>query len=491
MHLLINVGNRYDVMWSSFTVITRDDRMDSHGIDVAMVMIITGIISGLWISIHWPDWNYKWVNQINYRSEELLLSHLSYYFKISSPVDIVRQRQENMLVVLNDLFKTSITDAEQALFNSIFRRPKESRSSDAITIQDIKNIVLFLLKSERLNPKFIDFFHTETVDTFLNDLITYFEYFLKLLEFVVVRRDEMHGPERKARNSDSDRVEQMLSEYMAQYRILLGRSYSKILLGEGDVATFHHMANKMHKSYSEQDRHLTELFFACCKQIVWIAMHRRAFDEIDYEFDRLFRSADFQLNKNRTKICKSLTRFEERLLYGQLQENVPVFQRKSPLVLQLTRIQSSQFKYLMVGDNKYEGNDSRMHKLEYENVMADAQLYMADVQHGILGHPKALYDTLLNLDWTAVRKQQYTKDYDPYRLIGQPFLMIPDWNGFSAVHEEKPAVLKFISNKFDVALAKRQRCIWKQKAKYMSKIDKYGLPRDVYSEVEKIINESA
>lgn len=55
-----------------------------------------------------------------------------------------------------------------------------------------------------------------------------------------------------------------------------------------------------------------------------------------------------------------------------------------------------------------------------------AQLYLVDVQHGILGHPKYLYDTMLNINWIAVRKEKYTKYYDPYRLVRQPYLQLPD-----------------------------------------------------------------
>lgn len=55
-----------------------------------------------------------------------------------------------------------------------------------------------------------------------------------------------------------------------------------------------------------------------------------------------------------------------------------------------------------------------------------AQLSLVNVQHGILGHPKHLYDTMLNINWTAVRKEKYSKLYDPYRIVTQPNLQTPD-----------------------------------------------------------------
>lgn len=387
----------------------------------------------------------------------------------------------------DEIFKRSITPAEELLFETQFRRGSCSRDGDVVTIQDIKDVVLFLAKPKRLTATFIDFFHTETVDTFLNDLVIYFEYYLQLLEFMVIRRDEMRGPEWKLRSTDSDCVEYMLSEYMTQYRILLGRSYSRIILGQGDVRTFHHMANGMHQSYSGKDQLFTELFFACCKQFVWIAHHRRVQNEIDYEFDRLFRSEYFQLDRNGTKFCRSLAAHERRLLYGRADVKMQVFRQQSPLILELMRMRTQHLEVLWLADHKYEGHDLRMQQLEYEYTLPDAQLFLANVQHGILGHPIRLYSKMLELDWMAVRREKFSLDYDPYRLIRQAFLQIPDWQEFTRKYKYVAPVYRFISRKFDGNVAKRQRRVWKAKEKLMKRVGNVTSSNDIYKEVCNVI----
>lgn len=72
-----------------------------------------------------------------------------------------------------------------------------------------------------------------------------------------------------------------------------------------------------------------------------------------------------------------------------------------------------------------------MFQLELEYVTAEGQLSFIDCHHGILGNPKHLYNTLLVIDWQAVRKEGFTKSYDPYKLIRHPILDIPDWKNFN------------------------------------------------------------
>lgn len=55
-----------------------------------------------------------------------------------------------------------------------------------------------------------------------------------------------------------------------------------------------------------------------------------------------------------------------------------------------------------------------------EYVTPDAQLSLVHCHHGILGHPKKLYNTMLILDWNAVRKEDFSNNYDPYQLLIEP-----------------------------------------------------------------------
>lgn len=177
-------------------------------------------------------------------------------------------------------FKKCMNQAEEILFVEKFWRKPSSKDSDVIIMQDIKNLVLFLAVGDGMDGRFVEFFHAPIVDEFLNDLIIYFEYYFKFLEFLLVQRKRGDSTESKLRDKASMAMEVALSEYMDQYRIILAREYCQILLGADGARRFHHMANALKLSYKDLDLNLMETFASFCVQIAWIGMHRKNFDAI-------------------------------------------------------------------------------------------------------------------------------------------------------------------------------------------------------------------
>lgn len=180
-------------------------------------------------------------------------------------------------------FKDYMDEVEEDLFLEQFVRPEYSKDSDVITIQDIKDVALFTAPRNSYSCNLIKFIHSPTVDEFFNDLIIYFEHFIKLVEFLIIRRDEV---ETKILDMRSVRLEQMLAEYLVQHRLLLAREYAKIVLGYKETATFHHLANKSKQSKTEKDSIFYETFICFCTRIVWIAMHRKSYSVIG-EWEKL------------------------------------------------------------------------------------------------------------------------------------------------------------------------------------------------------------
>lgn len=174
-------------------------------------------------------------------------------------------------------FKDYMDEIEENLFRQRFRRRETSADSDVITIQDIKDVALFTAPVGSVPAICVEFLHTETFDTFINDLIIYFEYFLKLVEFLMIRRDELKS---KMRNAQSLRIERMLAAYLVQYRLILAREYSRIIMGTGDVSRFHHLANKSKQSNTLKDSLFSETVLSLCMRILWIAMHRKSYKVI-------------------------------------------------------------------------------------------------------------------------------------------------------------------------------------------------------------------
>lgn len=177
-------------------------------------------------------------------------------------------------------FKTCMNQAEEILFVEKFWRKASSKDSDVIIVQDIKNLVLFLAIGKNVDGRFMTLFHAPVVDEFLNNLIIYFEFYLKFLEYLLMQRKRGDSTESKLRNKQTMATELALSEYLDQYRIIVAREYCQILLGADGAKKFHHMANPLRLSYMEMDKILMETFTSFCVQIAWIAMYRRNFDAI-------------------------------------------------------------------------------------------------------------------------------------------------------------------------------------------------------------------
>lgn len=125
-------------------------------------------------------------------------------------------------------FNDNWTQKDEIIFRKKFQRTAMSKDSDVITIQDIKNVVLFSASNEKNVSKIVDFFYTTVVDEFLNALIIYFEYFLRTVKFLLKRRIESKGDRGRICDMNSVRAEQIVSTNLAQYRLLLAREYAKV-----------------------------------------------------------------------------------------------------------------------------------------------------------------------------------------------------------------------------------------------------------------------
>lgn len=123
-------------------------------------------------------------------------------------------------------FKAHVDVAEEKIFREVFLRPNSFYDGDVVTLQDIKNLVLFTLKSTT-TQKFIDFLHTEAFDKFLHAIIFYADLFLMVLELLLIRRDkELDG---FVRDTFSVKVEKFLSKQLSDRRLLIARDYSKVI----------------------------------------------------------------------------------------------------------------------------------------------------------------------------------------------------------------------------------------------------------------------
>lgn len=83
-----------------------------------------------------------------------------------------------------------------------------------------------------------------------------------------------------------------------------------------------------------------------------------------------------------------------------------------------------QFFHFICSSNRY------LFHLELQFVTAECHLRLIGERRGILGHPKSLYDTMLNLNENSVLKTNFDEGYDPHGLIRKVFIKIHTSNEF-------------------------------------------------------------
>lgn len=123
-------------------------------------------------------------------------------------------------------FKRNLNRVEQKVFQQYFER--RGSYGDVITLQDIRNLTLFTLKS-KISKEFLKFVFSESFNDFLHATVFYIDYFLMVLELVLIRRDE-EIKERKIRDSNSITIEASISRRLSHRRLLLSREFSKVSL---------------------------------------------------------------------------------------------------------------------------------------------------------------------------------------------------------------------------------------------------------------------
>ncbi|KAH8354481.1 hypothetical protein KR084_012044, partial [Drosophila pseudotakahashii] len=315
-------------------------------------------------------------------------------------------------------FLRTMDQEEELIFRQEYVRAK-SNNSDTVVMRDIRDLVLYLMPREFLTYMFVEFMHEPPVHSVLHALVIYFEYYLRLVEFVLVRRDELAGQVQSEQTIDMKRT---FSVNLSQYRMMVARNYCEIIKGKGLMAKYYHMKEISNISATIRDKYFHEQFLAVAIQIVWICMHRRAYYIIEMEMNRLFRSEHFV--SAHPEYLK-FTEAERSLLYGRNSKNLNYRVQISPLVQELEYVAPEDLPILWIGRRKYRGTDARIAQLEMEYIVPGSQLHLIDVSHGILGHPKKLYNTLLNLDWPAVRFSNFSEQFDPYHIIRRPHLVIP------------------------------------------------------------------
>lgn len=159
---------------------------------------------------------------------------------------------------------------------------------DVIILQDIKDLVLFLLATP-VSVQFINFFHLPIVDRFLRALIIYFQRYTEIWEDLM---QERAATMKKAPNPLARGHRSRYAEEMRILRCILGREYADLILGCQSGSQYHHMmggkkrsSSMITQSQGEKDLRIFEALISVAHRVVWIALQRKYYTLIGKTFE--------------------------------------------------------------------------------------------------------------------------------------------------------------------------------------------------------------
>ncbi|KAF3427651.1 hypothetical protein E2986_08396 [Frieseomelitta varia] len=298
-------------------------------------------------------------------------------------------------LILN--FHETLSQRDKLRFRKYYLRKVSPNEPDVIILQDIKDLVMFLLISP-ISPQFVNFFHLPVVDRFLRAAILYFQYYIITWEELMKERA---ATMKKAPNPLAQGYRFRYAEEMQNLRCVLGREYADLIVGCQDIIQYHHMtsgkkgAPSLTQSQGEKDLRIYEVLICMTHRIVWIALERKYFSLIEIELHRLFRTETYNIaeKRNISPTIQDMLPDDIQVLQGHKIQEKKKLLRNSPLIQELI-YSDSDYRLLSLGieDNS---NDKRILYLKHALVVEEDKLHELGIKVGILGENRTNYDILL------------------------------------------------------------------------------------------------
>ncbi|PZC82028.1 hypothetical protein B5X24_HaOG211584 [Helicoverpa armigera] len=294
-------------------------------------------------------------------------------------------------------FRDDIDLIEQLRYKRRYQRKPTPGQEDLVTLQDIKDIALYTAPVTLLSPMLIDLLHLPTTERFLRALIFCCAYYLQISDEMTTRISEL---ETKVRTHDCEILENKYRENLSDLRLLVAKEYCIMLIGGGDMRRFHHMGpNKKRTSLSDKDARLFETFVRMAVQIVYLALGRRNFRQIELECHRILKSEIFNTVEHtlKTGYLSQMMPEEHKVLLGTCVHHDKKLNTRSPLMNEVFCHRPIDFRLMGLGVVKYEDlkEASRLHYLYLIVAGPEEQLKRANMSVGLIGMPRCLFDTML------------------------------------------------------------------------------------------------
>lgn len=348
--------------------------------------------------------------------------------KIDEELPTVQKRQKH-IVPSSIRFKEEVEPMDKVRFRRFFQRRIGPNEPEIITLQDVKDVALFLAFPKDLTVEFVTYFHLPEVDRFLKALIIYFHYFLQVTDTMQARKEEAR---RKLRQPIVTILENIVRDNLSDLRAMVGREYSVIIMGIGKSKKFHHLSTSTN-SLSEKDRRLMEALFCMSVRVVWVALQRRHLQLIELELNRLVRTDMFNAFAHKSRNVKLINRspHEIKVLLGLSNIKESKLKQRSGLIKELL-ITEHDYRMIGSGFKNFEPKSERTVYFERLFAAPYETLLEHGVTIGLIGIPREEYDSIMkprertsqNFDKAIIEPINFTFPPDvpvPYNEIPNAF----------------------------------------------------------------------
>ncbi|XP_003426916.2 protein phosphatase 1 regulatory subunit 36-like [Nasonia vitripennis] len=290
-------------------------------------------------------------------------------------------------------FKETLNFSEQTKFRKYYLRPQSS--PDVILLQDVKDLVLYLLSSPS-SLELIGFLHLPIVDRFLRALILYLQHYLTTWSELGAKRA---ATAKRASNPLAGGTRVQRAEEMRALRCLLAREYTDLLMGcQSDARRYHHAGGgvaSFAQSNPEKDLRIYEGLIQFAHRVAWIALERKQKELIEVEMHRLFRSESFNTAKRKCgESCWEVPEDERWILYGPRMPARRKIRSNSPLPHEILYT-DCDYRILSVAFTNDESRDPQITYLQNALLAREEDLPRLGIKVGILGFPRTDFDILL------------------------------------------------------------------------------------------------
>ncbi|XP_011348024.1 uncharacterized protein LOC105285481 isoform X3 [Ooceraea biroi] len=324
-----------------------------------------------------------------------------------------------------------LNDSEKMKFRKHYLRKVMPNEPDVIILQDIKDLVLFLLVTP-VSPQFINFLHLPIVDRFLRALIVYFQHYVEIWEDLM---QERAATMRKAPNPLARGHRSQYAEDMRTLRCVLGREYVDLILGCQSGSQYHHVMTtkkrtSVTQSQGEKDLRIFEALISVAHRVVWIALQRKYYTLIELELHRLLRTEAYNTAQRQSgsRVIQDMLEDDIRILHGREAMKQTLKSRllkNSPLSHELV-YSDCDYRLLLLGNtiiaalglllyklmvafcrvNNYllclpkgivdlDAHDPKIIYLKNALLIKEEMLSQLGIRVGILGHNRSDYDIML------------------------------------------------------------------------------------------------